>query len=146
MVALIIDDPKYCGIAYTSTNIDNMFSVTKWSCATGYYSFGHELGHNMVSAYSCLFDTTWSFFSHSRPCLPFSNLRGVYTTRVSMEHALPPITTTATVIPVVTSVLFLPTTATIMDARVILSKVVPASRDSQISPQTTMARQLEPPK
>ena len=24
-----------------------MFSVTKYSCATGYFSFGHELGHNM---------------------------------------------------------------------------------------------------
>jgi Metallo-peptidase family M12 len=23
-----------------------MFSVTQYSCATGYYSFGHELGHN----------------------------------------------------------------------------------------------------
>ena len=26
-----------------------MFSVVNWSCATGYYTFGHEIGHNMVS-------------------------------------------------------------------------------------------------
>jgi len=24
-----------------------MFSVTAWNCATGYFSFGHEIGHNM---------------------------------------------------------------------------------------------------
>ena len=36
-----------CGIAYTDT-WDNGYtiSVTKKSCATGYFSFGHELGHN----------------------------------------------------------------------------------------------------
>jgi len=26
---------------------DGMYSVTSWSCATGYYSFGHEIGHNL---------------------------------------------------------------------------------------------------
>jgi len=48
-VAMIIDDPQYCGMAYLGPRLDLMFSVTKWSCATGYYSFGHELAHNMVS-------------------------------------------------------------------------------------------------
>jgi hypothetical protein len=27
-------------------SISYMFSVTQFSCATGYYSFGHEIGHN----------------------------------------------------------------------------------------------------
>ena len=40
-VALIIDDSQYCGIAKLGPSIDNMFSVTAWNCATGYYSFGH---------------------------------------------------------------------------------------------------------
>lgn len=41
LVALIIDDPQYCGIAYLGPRTDLMFSVTGWNCATGYYSFGH---------------------------------------------------------------------------------------------------------
>ena len=41
LVALIIDDSQYCGIAYLGPRTDLMFSVTGWNCATGYYSFGH---------------------------------------------------------------------------------------------------------
>ena len=43
-VALIIDNSQYCGIAYLGPSKDRMFSVTQYSCATGYYSFGHEVG------------------------------------------------------------------------------------------------------
>jgi len=50
VVAMMIDDSQYCGIGYfpSSVNKDYMFSVTWWYCATGYYSFGHEIGKNMV--------------------------------------------------------------------------------------------------
>ena len=53
-VALICQNGQYCGIAYLMTNVStgfasSAFSVTNYSCATGYYSFGHELGHNMGS-------------------------------------------------------------------------------------------------
>jgi len=48
--ALLIEDFSSCGIAF----LDRAFtcgaiSVTKKSCATGYYSFGHEIGHNFGS-------------------------------------------------------------------------------------------------
>merc|ERR1719203_1530301 len=46
IVALLIDDSQYCGMAYLGPSIGSMFSVTSWSCATGYYSFGHEIAHN----------------------------------------------------------------------------------------------------
>ena len=49
LVALLIDGSQYCGIAWLGPSKGNMFSVTAWNCATGYYSFGHEIGHNMVS-------------------------------------------------------------------------------------------------
>ncbi|MFT7517751.1 MAG: hypothetical protein ACI84O_001552 [Myxococcota bacterium] len=53
-VAMICQNGAYCGIAYLMTNVstnfaNSAFSVTNYSCATGYYSFGHELGHNMGS-------------------------------------------------------------------------------------------------
>merc|ERR1719369_1094872 len=45
--ALLVADLSGCGIAYTHTTGSCFtLSVTKKSCATGYYSFGHELGHN----------------------------------------------------------------------------------------------------
>jgi len=46
-VALIIHDSQYCGIAFLGPRVDLMYSVTAWNCATGYFSFGHEIGHNM---------------------------------------------------------------------------------------------------
>ena len=47
LVALLINDPQYCGIAYVGPSKNYMFSVTAWNCATGYFSFGHEVGHNL---------------------------------------------------------------------------------------------------
>mmetsp|Transcript_32860 Transcript_32860/g.80619 ORF Transcript_32860/g.80619 Transcript_32860/m.80619 type:complete len:947 (+) Transcript_32860:146-2986(+) len=46
VVVLIIDDPQYCGLGYLGPSSNWMFSVTSVTCATGYYSFGHEIGHN----------------------------------------------------------------------------------------------------
>ena len=43
MVALITAGAG-CGIAYLNSSYSTMFSVTRYDCATGYYSFGHELG------------------------------------------------------------------------------------------------------
>ncbi len=43
----------FCGRAfygYPQPSANVMFSAIAWGCATGYYSFGHELGHNFVSS------------------------------------------------------------------------------------------------
>ena len=45
---------RYAGIAYLMSDVSpsfaySAFSVTKRSYATGYYTFGHELGHNLGS-------------------------------------------------------------------------------------------------
>ena len=50
-MSLIADVPAYCGLAYRMTNLSASFasyafSVVHRTCATGYYSFAHELGHN----------------------------------------------------------------------------------------------------
>jgi len=47
IVAMIIGTTGVCGIANLGPRIDQMFSVTWWYCATGYFSFGHEIGHNL---------------------------------------------------------------------------------------------------
>jgi hypothetical protein len=48
-VSLLVDTGSYCGIGYRPDNptAADAFSVVMWSCATGYYSFGHEMAHNM---------------------------------------------------------------------------------------------------
>ena len=48
----IENDPDYCGVAWMMTTVSSSFSswgfsAVKRSCATGVYSFGHEMGHNM---------------------------------------------------------------------------------------------------
>lgn len=53
-VVLIINTASACGLAYlmntvSSTFATSAFAVVHYDCATGYYSFAHELGHNMGS-------------------------------------------------------------------------------------------------
>jgi hypothetical protein len=54
LVSLITETPgsPYCGVAWLMQGNDPAFapwafSVVELGCMTGYYSFGHELGHNM---------------------------------------------------------------------------------------------------
>jgi peptidyl-Asp metalloendopeptidase len=54
LVSLIFNNSSVCGQAYLMGTpspgfASSAFSVVYWSCATGYYSFAHELGHNMGS-------------------------------------------------------------------------------------------------
>ena len=56
MVTWFMEGTQYCGIGYLNTGDlsqdDHLaFSVVASSCATGYYSTAHELGHNMGSTH-----------------------------------------------------------------------------------------------
>jgi hypothetical protein len=49
---LIVRDTAYCGLAYMMVSVSpsfeySAFALVSYNCATGYYSFGHEMGHNM---------------------------------------------------------------------------------------------------
>ncbi len=51
-VSFWVETGNYCGIAWLMQTVSHdfeayAFSVVDRSCATGYYVFGHELGHNM---------------------------------------------------------------------------------------------------
>jgi hypothetical protein len=55
-VAFIVNGGQYCGVAYlmgteSAGFASSAFSVTARGCATGYYTFGHELGHNFGSTH-----------------------------------------------------------------------------------------------
>lgn len=49
LALLVIESTEMCGLAYNYRGADSQFgfSATSRSCMTGYYSFGHELAHNM---------------------------------------------------------------------------------------------------
>jgi hypothetical protein len=50
MVIMLMVDPTTCGRSkynYPTATAASMFAVVSWNCATGYYSFGHEIGHMM---------------------------------------------------------------------------------------------------
>lgn len=52
LVCLLIDNSEYCGLAWLMATESpafesSAFSVVYYDCATGYYSFAHELGHTM---------------------------------------------------------------------------------------------------
>jgi len=46
-VVMLVDNLEFCGLSFVGPSSKNAYSVTSWRCATGYYSFGHEIAHNM---------------------------------------------------------------------------------------------------
>ncbi len=61
-VLLIVQQGDACGIAYQMSTVTSSFApyayaVNLRECATGYYSFAHELGHNMAARHDCYTDT-----------------------------------------------------------------------------------------
>ena len=52
LVTLLVETSDYCGVAYLMLDVSAAFrpnacSIVKRTCATGSYTYGHELGHNM---------------------------------------------------------------------------------------------------
>jgi hypothetical protein len=70
LVSLIVESSQYCGIAYMMDDVSSYFasygfSVVARSCATGYYSFAHELGHNMGAGHDWYVNPSASPYTHS---------------------------------------------------------------------------------
>lgn len=100
LVNVIAETDAYCGIAYhmsymTSSFASSAFSVVARDCATGYFSFAHELGHNMGARHDWYIDngTTPHTYAHGyaypagqwRTIMAYDNecqARGVYCTRL----------------------------------------------------------------
>ena len=57
--ALIIDQQDYCGLADAIlANPSTAFAIVDYTCATGYFSFAHELGHLMGARHNEQVDAT----------------------------------------------------------------------------------------
>ncbi|MEO5803060.1 MAG: M12 family metallo-peptidase [Verrucomicrobiota bacterium] len=56
LVSLWVDNSEYCGLGWLMSSLSPSFesqgfSACNWDCATGYYSFSHEMAHNMGCAH-----------------------------------------------------------------------------------------------
>jgi hypothetical protein len=63
LVSFWVEEGDYCGIANTMRTVSPSFesqgfSAVSRSCATGYYSFAHELGHNMGAGHDVYVETS----------------------------------------------------------------------------------------
>jgi hypothetical protein len=65
LAALIINQPDYCGLADAIlAHLCDAFAIVHYSCATGYYSFAHELGHLMGARHDENHDSTTTPFAY----------------------------------------------------------------------------------
>jgi len=65
LVAMIINKSDFCGLADAiRATSDTAYAVIYFDCATGYYSFAHELGHLMGARHDMANDPSKSPFSY----------------------------------------------------------------------------------
>lgn len=65
IVVLMVDQADACGVAGDIlASPDTAFAVVREDCATGYYSFGHEIGHLLGARHDPCVDPTASPFRH----------------------------------------------------------------------------------
>jgi len=78
-VVLIVNNTGYCGIGYLNSVASTAFSVVSRICAAGYYSFAHEMGHNMSARHDWYVDdTTNSPYSYNHAYVaPAKNWRTI---------------------------------------------------------------------
>jgi hypothetical protein len=70
LVSFWVEEGDYCGIANMMRTVSSSFesqgfSAVSRSCATGYYSFGHELGHNMGASHDVYVESSSYPYSYA---------------------------------------------------------------------------------
>jgi peptidyl-Asp metalloendopeptidase len=71
MVLLVVNDSEACGIASSiGSTATTAFAVAHYSCITGYYSFGHELGHLQGARHDRFVDASTSPYAYGHGFIP----------------------------------------------------------------------------
>jgi peptidyl-Asp metalloendopeptidase len=82
---LLIEDRSYCGLASAIlADESNAFAVVYHACATGYYSFAHEIGHLQGARHNIEADSKMTPFSYGHGYL---NALGKWRTIMSYDCA-----------------------------------------------------------
>jgi hypothetical protein len=92
-VVLLVSYPSsnVCGIAYLMDPVGTYFeswafAVVDVDCATGYYSFGHEMGHNMGARHDWYVDDTATPYGHAHGYLNYTSSSNPYPWRTVMAY------------------------------------------------------------
>lgn len=73
VVVLVVNDSEACGIASSiGSTATSAFAVAHWSCITGYYSFGHEVGHLQGARHDRYVDSSTSPYAYGHGFIPAS--------------------------------------------------------------------------
>ncbi len=88
LVSLWEDTSEACGLGYMMSTITPSFapygfSVVAWSCATGYYSFAHEMGHNEGARHDWYVDTGTAPYTYAHG---YVNVAGAWRTIMAYNN------------------------------------------------------------
>lgn len=73
VVVLVVNDSEACGIASTiKATATSAFAVAHYSCITGYYSFGHEVGHLQGARHDRYVDASTTPYPYGHGYIPAS--------------------------------------------------------------------------
>jgi hypothetical protein len=71
MVLLVVNDSEACGqAAAINATATTAFATAHYTCITGYYSFGHELGHLQGARHDRYMDASTTPFSYGHGYIP----------------------------------------------------------------------------
>ena len=71
VVVLVVNDSEACGIASTiKATATSAFAVAHYSCITGYYSFGHEVGHLQGARHDRFVDGSTTPYAYGHGFIP----------------------------------------------------------------------------
>lgn len=73
VVVLVVNDSEACGIASAiGATASSAFAVAHYTCITGYYSFGHEIGHLQGARHDRYVDGSTSPYAYGHGFIPSS--------------------------------------------------------------------------
>jgi hypothetical protein len=73
VVVLVVNDSEACGIAsQIGSTASTAFAVAHYSCITGYYSFGHEVGHLQSARHDRYVDGSTTPYAYGHGFIPAS--------------------------------------------------------------------------
>jgi hypothetical protein len=73
VVVLVVNDSESCGIASSiGSTAASAFAVAHYTCITGYYSFGHEVGHLQGARHDRLVDGSTTPYAYGHGFIPSS--------------------------------------------------------------------------
>ena len=64
LVSLFVENPQYCGYGWVGPSAGYAFSVVNRGCASGNYSFPHELGHNFGARHDSYVDPSTTPYTY----------------------------------------------------------------------------------